>query len=375
MPRRANGEGSVRKRKDGRWEASLQLDGRRKTIYGKTRSEVAEKLRTLQGVARENGRIPDAGKLTLSEYLTQWLEQAETRLRPKTRQEYNDVARVHILPHIGCVRLSKLTPLHLARLYSRLRKNGISSFRLEKAHTLLHKALADAHRWGLIPSNPASLVDAPKREHRERALWAPEQVSCFLRAVQDGEVGQYGPLLGFLLASGCRIGEALGLRWGDIDFKAGTVRIERQVAELRCKPVESEPKTKAGIRTIVLPAWGVELLHKQKTMVAQWRLQSGTPFTWPDRVFPTNVGTVPLQGNVRRALHEACDRLSLPRIRTHDLRHLHLSMLAMAGVPVRVAQQRAGHATPAVTMAVYSHVLGDADRQAAEALERALARP
>ncbi|MGI5836440.1 MAG: site-specific integrase, partial [Chloroflexota bacterium] len=173
MPRKSNGEGCITRRPNGLWQASLQLDGKRRTVYGKTRQEVADKLRTLQGAARENGHLPDPGRLTLQEYLHQWLEQAEGRLRPKTRQEYIDVANVHILPHIGPVRLSRLTPLHLARLYTRLQKDGVSSFRREKAHTLLHKLLADAHKWGLLANNPAALVDGPKREHRERQLWAP----------------------------------------------------------------------------------------------------------------------------------------------------------------------------------------------------------
>lgn len=375
MPRRSPGEGSITRRKDGLWQASLQLDGRRKTLYGKTRQEVAERLRTLQGVARENGHIPDAGRLTLGEYLRQWLEQAEARLRPKTMLDYRTITDKHLIPHVGTVRLSKLDPLRIARLYANLAKAGMSNRRRQQVHGFLHKTLEDAHRWGLIASNPASLVDAPKREHRERDLWTPQEISRFLKAVQEGEAGQYGPLLGFLLASGCRVGEALGLKWGDVDWKAGTVRIERQVTELRCKPIECEPKTKAGVRSITLPAWGLELLHRQKAMVATWRLQSGNPFSWTDRVFPTNTGTVPLQGNVRRALHEACDRLSLPRIRTHDLRHLHLSMLAMAGVPVKVAQARAGHSTPTITSMVYQHVLGDADRLAADALQKALGRP
>jgi len=374
MPRRAHGEGTIYKRKDGRWQASLQLDGKRKTIYGKTRTEVAEKLRQLQGAARENGRIPDAGRLTLSEYLHQWLEQAESRLRSTTLDAYRVIADCYLAPHIGTVRLSRLDPMRIARLYANLAKAGHSKRRVQSVHAFLRKVLADAHRWGLLSNNPADLVDKPKREHKERELWSPEEISRFLRAVQEGECGQYGPLLGFLLASGCRVGEALGLRWSDIDWRAGAVRIERQITEVRCKPIECEPKTRASVRTISLPAWGMELLRRQKAMVAEWRLQSGSPFEWPDRVFTTSVGTVPLQGNIRRALHEACDRLNLPCIRTHDLRHLHLSMLAMAGVPVKVAQQRAGHATAAITMAVYSHVLGDADKQAAEALERALGR-
>jgi len=372
MPRKSNGEGCIVRRPDGRWQASLQLDGKRKTIYGKTRQEVAEKLRQLQGVARENGHIPDAGKLTLEEYLAQWFEQAEARLRPGTVDSYRTLARCHVLPHIGDLRLSRLDPLRINRLYAALAKAGLSGRRRQMVHRLLHKILSDAHRWGLIPSNPASIVDSPKREHRERELWAPEEISRFLRAVQEGECGQYGPLFGFLLATGCRIGEALGLRWSDIDWKAGTVRIERQITEVRNRLVECPPKTRAGIRTVALPAWGLELLHSQKAMVSGWRIQSGSPFSWPDLVFVTSTGSTPRRCHLHEALERACDRLFLPRIRVHDLRHLHLSMLAMAGVPVRVAQQRAGHATAAVTMAVYSHVLGDADKQAAEALERAL---
>lgn len=374
MPRRSNGEGCITRRPDGRWQASLQLDGKRKTIYGKTRTEVAEKLRALQGVARENGHLPDAGRQTVAEYLHQWLEQAECRLRPTTLQDYRNIAEKHVCPHVGNVRLSRLDPLRIARLYAVLAKAGLSSRRREMVHGFLHKVLADAHKWGLLPNNPASLVDPPKREHREKTLWTPEQVAAFLSSVQAGEQGQYGNLLGFLLASGCRIGEALGLRWSDIDFKAGTVRIERQIVQVGRDMIECEPKTKAGIRTITIPAWGMEMLRRQKARVAACRLKAGPGWQESARVFPSEVGTVPHRRNVERALHEACDRLNLPRIRVHDLRHLHLSMLAMAGVPVKVAQQRAGHATASVTMAVYSHVLGDADRQAAEALDKAVAR-
>lgn len=377
MPRKSNGEGCIKQRSNGLWQASLQLDGKRQTVYGKTRQEAAEKLRAMQGAARENGRLPDPGKMTVAEYIEQWqyIEEAASRLRPKTRDDYKTMARLHILPGIGGVRLSRLDPMRISRLYASLAKAGMSGRRRQQLHCFLHKLLADAVRWNLLPSNPASLVDPPKREHTERVLWTPEQVSAFLSSVQAGECGQYGPLLGFLLTSGCRVGEALGLTWPDVDWTAGSIRITKQVTELRCKPIESEPKTRAGVRSLSLPAWGIEMLRRQRVQVAEWRLKAGPAWQESARVFPTSVGSVPLQGNVRRVLREACERLSLPRIRTHDLRHISLSMLAMAGVPVKVAQQRAGHATAAITMAVYSHVLGDADRLAAQALERAIGRP
>ena len=365
MPRRSRGEGNIYQRPDGRWEARLQLGGRRLSAYGRTRGEALEGLRRLQGQAEKNGRLPENPRLTVAEYLEAWLETAKDRLRPTTVADYSTIIRLHAVPYIGTTRLAKVTPLQLARLYSTLAKAGLSPRRRQMVHGLLHKAFNDAHKWGLLAGNPAASVDAPKREHKERHLWTREQVAAFLAAVRRGEAGQYGPLFGFLLATGCRIGEALGLRWSDIDWQAGTVRIERQVVQIGKVIHEGLPKTKAGIRAIALPAWGLELLHRQKAQVAGWRLQSL-------RVFPTNAGTVPERGNVKRALREVCDRLGLPRNRVHDLRHLSLSLLAMNGVPLKAAQQRAGHATAAVTMEVYTHVLGDADRQAAQALEKAL---
>ncbi|HOR01112.1 MAG TPA: site-specific integrase [Anaerolineae bacterium] len=369
--RRSGGEGSIfQRRQDGRWVGAYQMDGRRHTVYGKTRSEVAEKLRAIQTQARQAGRLPDAGRLTVAEYLRQWLAQAEDRLRPTTKADYHVMAEKHINSRIGNTRLLRLDPLRLSRFYSTLAQDGMSARRRQMVHGFLHKALGDAHRWGLLPNNPATLVDVPKRERKELKLWAPGQVSAFLQAVQAGESGQYAYLLGFLLASGARIGEALGLRWSDVDLDAATVRIERQITEVHCRPIEQAPKTESGIRTIALPAWGVELLRRQKAQVNEWRLASGHAHDWPERVFTASVGSVPLRGNVKRALHALCDRFGLPRIRVHDLRHISLSLLAGAGVSVKDLQRRAGHSTPRMTLEVYTHVLSDNERQAAQLLDR-----
>ena len=372
--RKSPGEGSITQRPDGRWQASLQVEGTRRTVYGKTRTEAAEKLRTLADQARQNGhRLPDPGKLTLGDYLDDWLEQAEGRLRPKTLDRYDVAIRCHVRPTLGKLTLAKLTPLHLARLYAALRKEtGLPS--IEKVHRTLHKALGDAWRWGLIAANPAETVEPPRAEPKEPTLWTPEEASRFVRAMLDGEGGHYGNLFGFLLASGCREGEALGLTWPDVDLEAASVRIDRQITHVANHPVELPPKSRAGHRSIILPGWGVEALRRQRAQVAEWRLKMGEGWRGGEHVFTTEHGTPPAPTNVRRAFLALCARLGLPPIRVHDLRHLHLSLLAMANVPVKVAQVRAGHSSPTLTQRVYQHVLGadDADRQAAEALARAL---
>lgn len=367
MARRSAGEGSVCQRTDGKWCAALQLGGKRLYVYGKTRTEAAEKLRSLSGQATANGRLPDAGKLTLSEYAKDWLEQAT--LRPGTLADYESLARCHVLPHLGDVKVSKLQPLHLARLYATLRKAGVGARRVQMAHRLLHKLLNDARRYGLIPNNPASMVDTPRCTLAEPTLWTSEQARTFLHAIQQGEGGEYRNLLGLLLASGCRRGEALGLKWTDVDFNNSTIRVERQTTHVNNRPIEQTPKSKAGLRTIMLPSWAVQLLHHQRAQVAAWKLRSTAAFP-SDRVFPTRVGTVPSPTNLRRAFHSLCTTLHLPLIRIHDLRHLHLSLLAMNGVPLKVAQQRAGHSSAQLTMQVYTHVLGESANIAAEAMER-----
>lgn len=361
MSHRAHGEGSIAHRKDGRWQASLQIDGRRVYVYGETRAEVVEKLRGLTEQARKTGgRLPTAGKMTVQAFLTDWLDQAKPRLRPKTVENYERTIRLHIVPSLGGLPLAKLTALRLGRHYSELSKTT-GARTIQVAHRILHKALHDAERWGLIAANPAARVDCPTAEPKEAGVWTPEQIRLFVSALSRGEGGQYGNLLLFLLASGCREGEALGLTWTDIDWDRATVRIERQVTFAHHRPVELPPKTEAGRRCLTLPSWGLEALRRQQPASCQ-------------RVFVTATCTTPNPANVLRSLHGICRRLDLPALRVHDLRRLNLSLLAMAGVPVRVAQQRAGHSRASVTQEIYQRVLGDADRQAADAIDKALGR-
>lgn len=268
------------------------------------------------------------------------------------------------------MKLSRLQALHLTRLYADLRQKGLSPRRVQMVHRLLHKALGDAARWGLLATNVAGLVDGPTCPTEEPELWCPEKVSGFVSALEEGSGGQYGMLFGFLLASGCREGEALGLRWSDVDWEKSAVRVERQVTWVDNQPVELLPKTRSGVRAVSIPSWGIGLLRKQKAQVAEWRLRAGEGWQGGERVFTTANGRVPSPSNLRRAFLGLCQRLELPAVRLHDLRHLHLSLLAMNGVPVKVAQARAGHSSPILTLRVYQHVLGEPDREAAAAIER-----
>jgi integrase len=367
---RAPGEGSITRRSDGRWQAAVQLDGVRRTFYGRTRSEALAKLKTAtEQAARSGGHFPNDGRVTLGGYLADWLAQAKPRLRPKTWERYESVLRLPVVLKLGSTRLGKLTPRQLAAHFAGL-STGARTCQI--AYRTLRKSLADAQRWGMIADNPAAAIDGPKAEPAERVLWTPEQARAFVSGLTGGNGGQYGPLFGYLLGSACRLGEACGLFWADVDWQTGTVRIERQVTWAHNRPAELPPKTAAGRRAVALPAWTLELLRAQRARQSEARLLAGAGWRGTDAVFTSETGYTPTPSNVRRGLIACCRRLGLPALAVHSLRSESLSLAAAAGVPLKVLQARAGHSTQLLTLTRYQYALGDADHQAAEALGRAM---
>ena len=202
MARRANQEGSIIKRSDNRWGACLSIDGKRQWVYGPTRQAVAEKLRQLQGLAKLAGRLPDAGKLTIGDFLGLWLEQATDRLRPKTLDNYRTLVKRFILPRLGTTRLTKVNGLAVATFLRGLAKDGVSGFRARQVYALLHRALGDAVRWGLLASNPAATVERPRPRAAKRHIWSADEAMAFVRGIETTEVGRWGDLFILLVAAG-----------------------------------------------------------------------------------------------------------------------------------------------------------------------------
>jgi len=364
--RRSPGEGSLTQRKDGRWQASLQVGGVRKAVYGKTRQEVAGKLEALKRQAAQAGALPNAGKRTLNDLLDAWLEVKAATVKPRTLADYEDICARYIRPTLGKVRLDRLTPDRVQRLYAHYQKQGKSRTAL-KCHRALSQALALAVRWGWLASSPCARVDPPKHRYQRKELWTLDQVQTFL----NGSKGHWlYPLWLTLLASGCRLGEAMALTWADVDLDAGTLQVCKTLQRVNGEILITEPKTKSGERLIALPSEVVQVLKQQRgrQIFAQaqgWQNPLGL-------VFPSPFGR-PLQRSVvSHCLRRECRRLALPPMTPHGLRHLHASLLLAAGLPVPAVSQRLGHANPGVTMAIYAHALHKDDRAAAEALSRAL---
>lgn len=338
------------------------LNGRRLFVYGKTKAEASEKLSKYREMAKKTGGMVSPANVTLAEFTESWLDSLRQTLRPTTIAVYEVLLRRHILPYLGSQKIGKITPFGLSVHFSELAKTvGVSA--LAKTRRTLSKLMDDAVSWQVIPANPVLGVPAPKEIFKEKVVWSIEETRTFLAGIADGRCGIYGNLFSFLLGSGARVGEALALRPSDFDLAARTVRIERSLSFVGGKWIELPPKTKAGVRTVTLPTWTVEAVRSQ---IAQNLLLG----VGQDRVFVTSNGTTPPKRNLLRALYAACDRLGVRRLSVHSLRHMNASLLALNGVPVKVAQARLGHASVSVTLGIYAHVLGHEDQEAADTLDR-----
>ena len=363
MGKRANGEGCIIQRKDGRWQASLQVDGRRKAVYGKTRQEVAQKLAELQRQAQAHGTLPDPGRRTLDDLLDAWLQVKAPNVKPRTLADYAKTCDWYLRPPLGKLRLPRLSPDRIARLYAKWQRAGKAKTAL-KCHRALSQALALAVRWDWLASNPCDRVDTPRYQPQRKELWTRDELRAFLAAARDHWLY---PFWAFLAYSGCRLGEALALEWSNVDLATGRIVIAKSAQRINGMRVVSKPKTRAGERTITLPREGIEALRHQ----AQQRLEMGASWQAGDLVFSSRKGAPLSASTVGWALTQACRTLGLPHLSPHGLRHLHASLLLAEGLPLPEAARRLGHANPSITASVYSHAVRD-DTAAAQAIGRAI---
>jgi integrase len=363
MARSRNGSGTLVQRKDGIWQGQLQVAGRRRTIYGKTKAEAKSKLEALQREALVYGAFPQ--NRSLFELLDHWFAQTEGGLKPATRHRYRRCTRV-IEERLGDLPLAKLTPDRLQALYAAHRDRPRLALHL---HAALHRALRLAVLWGWLTQNPADRVLRPSYRQTERTLWSVEDCRVFLGAIEGGA---WMPLWTVALESGCRYGELIGLRWADVDWDRGVLRIERSLQRIGREWAETSPKTASGRRQVYIGPPAVQALRKQRARQAEWRLLAGPAWEDTGRVFTSRTGGPLEHSGPTQALARLCRRLGLPVISMHAFRHLHASLALQAGAPIALVFRQLGHANVSITTSIYSHAIGDGGL-IQEALQRALA--
>ncbi|HEV8536029.1 MAG TPA: site-specific integrase [Candidatus Limnocylindria bacterium] len=366
--RNANGEGTITRRRDGRWEArATQADGKRKCFYGATRHEVDDKLLAARHAQKRGLPIAD-DRASVGEFLTQWLEAARPSLRSRTWERYAELVRLHVAPVIGRTPLARLSPQQLQRLYARKLSDGLSPTTVHHVHAVVHRALAQAERWGAVARNVASLVDAPRIATHEMATLNEQEVRR-LAAALEGHPLEAVFVLAF--TTGMRLGEILGLRWRDVE-REGEIHLRTTIERDGDEVIFVEPKTKGSRRRILLTTHASAALRRHRVRQAQVRLAAGPAWIDHDLVFSNAIGGPLPESTLRVAYRAALAGAGLPRIRFHDLRHTAATIALGRGVHPKVVSEMLGHSRTAITLDLYSHVTPTMQREAVSAMEAAL---
>jgi integrase len=349
--KRSAGEGSIYKREDGLWVGQLYVNGKKKVKHSKTQKVVRDWLHE-QKEAVNKGLYIDAKDITLSAYLEQYMASQETSLRPKTINSYLYLIRNHINPELGTIKLTQLRPDIVQNFYTLKVNSGLSKRTVQYMHAVLHKALEQAVKFGLVARNVTDLVDSPSPAKTTPATWTVEQSKKFLEQVKDS---RFYPMY-TLAYIGLREGEILGLGVEDFNREAHTITIKQALSYLPGKGlIISQPKTEASKRTIKLPDFVYQALivhHLKENQKLLFETGNDTPYS-PRNFF--------------RDFKEQAEAAGLPEIRFHDLRHFAVSyMINELRIPPKVVQGIVGHATINLTMNVYNHSTTDQQDEAME---------
>ncbi len=307
--------------------------------------------------------LPSADQ-TLGAFLKTWLEDtAQLNLRERTYIRYCELMKVHVIPTLGNVKLQKLSPQQLQRLYKTKLDEGSAPQTVKHIHRVLHRALNGALRWGLVGRNVCDAVDPPRVPKKEMAVLNVEQALQFLAAAKDDPLEA---LYVLALTSGLRQGELIGIQWRDLDLVKGKLQVRRTVAYVPKKGLTiSEPKTAKSRRSVHLTTLAINALKQHRIRQKEVRLAAGSVWVGEDWVFCNSVGK-PVDGSnlLRRSFRPLLARAGLPAIRFHDLRHSSATLLLSLGVHPKIVSEILGHSQVSLTLDTYSHVLPSLQEEA-----------
>ncbi len=310
--------------------------------------------------------------LTVAEYLEMWLS-GKHALKPKTVALYADMTRNYLVPHLGDIRLLELRAQHLDRMYAAItmgkRGRPLSPSTIRRVHAVLRSALNTAVKRRLIPYSPAEHIELAPENPKRPKPWAPDQCQTFLEHVREDRLAN---LYELMLVTGMRRGEAIGLRWEDVDLDGQCLFIVQQITEVRGKSTIGTPKTKRGTRLVPIDGATAAMLRRHREGQAVERLAWGPAWNDAGLVFTRENG-LPLRPEyATRHFQALVAEAALPGIRLHDLRHTNASLALLAGVEMKVVSERLGHSQISVTADLYTHVNRGLGREAADRIAKVL---
>lgn len=376
MKKRGQNEGSIYCGTDGRWRAIVparySANGKRRMIVGSkregnTREAVARKLAVALAGSPGESLVP--ARETVALFLARWLASVAGRVRPKTLEGYSYTVERMIVPIIGSMRLQAMEPHHVVAMMTRLQADGRASRSVAYARSVLRIALTAAKRMGLVTRNVADreYVQPPRVERASFDVHGSDAVAAVLTQVDP----PHRLLIATIAALGLRVGEALGLRWREIDFAARTLRIVRAVQRQRRKGlVFVNVKTSRSRRSLLVPHVLLDGLKEHRRAQLELRMLSGELWEDNDLVFPARLGSPMDPRNALRILHRAEARANVPRIGLHKLRHSAATILLANNVPLDVVSDILGHSSIRVTKDTYAHFVVGRQEGAASVMDR-----
>ena len=376
MPKkRANGEGNIRKRKDGRWEGRYTAGydpktGKRiiKNVLGKTQAEVREKLITAMAECQGLDVSREADEHWVATWLKMWYElYAKPNVRTATANRYELIIETYTIPRIGNIKLKKLTTRHLQKLYKELlesgrihigknQSKGLSTTTVHSVHLMLHAVLDRAVKERLIPRNPCEYCVVPKPRKLDMKVLSPEQIGAYLEAAQRRELL---PMFYLELVSGLRKGELVALRWDDLDVQSRTISVSRQYVRNPDGSLElTRPKTENSVRLVSIPQAAVDLL------IQEHNKRQNNPYLFPSPLTGEMYHPDSVVNLHKKLLKDA----GLEHFRFHDLRHTFATTALQNGVDVKTVSSMLVHYDAGFTLRTYTHATRQKQDEAAQTM-------
>ncbi|MFZ3591502.1 tyrosine-type recombinase/integrase [Bacillus sp. DJP31] len=363
-----NYSGSVRKEAS-KWYYVIELgkdsNGKRKQKKKRGFKTKKEAQAALTKALHElnSGTYIEPSTQKLGEYLVQWLEYKKTTVAESTYTTYCYILKKHILPEFENMSLSTLKPLHIQQFYTKLlNEKKLHHNSVRKIHAILGNALERAVKFDMMLKNVAKLVDPPKESKDEMEVWDVNEVLRFLEVAKESHL-----YMVYLIAinTGMRQGEILGLSWDGVNLDEKVLYVKQTLSN-DGKTINKTTKTAAGMRTIAMPDELVTELKRYKLEQKKHRLQMGSLYTDMNLVNPTSVGTPVIPSNLRRNFNIFIEKANVKKIRFHDLRHTHATLLLKQGVHPKIVSERLGHADTRMTLDRYSHLLPNMQKETAQ---------
>jgi len=379
MPKRANNEGSIRQRPDGLWEARYRdAMGNRKSVYGRSQGEVSVKLCEIRQ-RLSTGEYVEPSRITVEAWLhTWWTEYCVPTTRSNSAASAHQNIRNHLTPALGKVPLQQLQTHHIQSMVNRLANQKYAPATIRRIMATLRIALKQAETNQLILRNPAERIRLPKMEQKEIQVLSPGEQKLLLEALPDTDNAR---VIRFILGTGLRASEALGLRWQDIQGDRFTVKqaistysAYDNLEEAHTRKQIAPPKSNAGIRTIPLTDSMLAILDEQRQVQIKDKAEAvRLGLGWPkyDLIFSTNLGNPKDRHNLNRTLRQALEKAGLTHRGIHALRHTFATNAVQSNMDIRTLSEIIGHSKVAFTLQTYAHSDMDTKRKALEAMEAA----